>query len=137
MRQEFLLFAERAEAIGAKIFIHGGAVDRHFVPRSAPTPIQLMGDIAVGILTEWAETNRGHVMAIRMVDEDEKQIWGMEAQLEVGRPPGAKSGQHFRQLLTIRGPFPVPARGAYKIVLELDGKAQDPPFRLWVEDMPA
>lgn len=136
MRQEFLLFAERAEAVGSKIFIHGGAVDRHFVPPKAPVPIQLMGDIAVGILTEWTETNRGHVMALRIVDEDEKPIWSMEAQLEVGRPPGAKSGQQFRQLLTVRGPFPVPERGAYKIILELDGKAQDPPFRLWVEDLP-
>jgi hypothetical protein len=137
MQQEFLLLAERAEAANGKMFMHGGAVDRHFVNPKAPPPIQLNADVALGILTDWGETNTDHAFTVRVEDEDSKPAWAMEAQFQVGRPPGAKPGQQFRQLIAIRGPIPLPARGAYKVVLEIDGKVQDPPFRFWVEAAPA
>lgn len=137
MLQEFLLLADRAEAANGKIFIHGGAVDRHFVnPRAAP-PIQLNADVAFSILTDWGETNTDHVFSLQVEDEDGKPAWRMEAQFQVGRPPGAKAGQQFRQLIAIRGPIPLPARGAFKLILEIDGKPQDPPFRFWVEEAPS
>ena len=138
MQQEFLLMAERAEATNGKIFIHGGAVDRHMVNAKAAPPIQLNADIALGILTDWGETNTDHVFKLRIVDEDSKPAWEMEAKFQVGRPPGAKPAQQFRQLIAIRGPFPLPRVGPFKTVLEIDGKEQDPPFRFWIEaiDMP-
>lgn len=133
MRQEFLILADRAEAANGKIFIHGGGVDRHLFNPSAEPPIQLNADVALSILTEWAETNSSHLMAVRVVDEDDKPIWALEGQFEVGRPPGAKAGQQFRQLIAIRGPIPMPGLGAYKMTLELDGTAQAPPFRFWLD----
>jgi hypothetical protein len=137
VQQEFLLLADRAEAANGKIFIHGGGVDRHFVNPKATPPVQLNADVALGILTDWAETNTDHVFTVRVEDEDAKPAWAMEAQFQVGRPPGAKPGQQFRQLIAIRGPIPLPGRGAFKVVLEIDGKAQEPPFRFWVEAAPA
>jgi len=136
MLQEFLMLADRAEAANGKIFIHGGAVDRHFVSEKAPPPIQLNADVALGILTDWGETNTDHMFSLRAEDEDGKLAWAMEAQFQVGRPPGAKPGQQFRQLIAIRGPIPLPSRGAYKLILEIDGKAQEPPFRFWIEAAP-
>ena len=135
MQQEFLLLAEAAESANGKIFIHGGGVDRHSVLADARPPLQLRADIALGILTDWHETNRTHVLAVTICTEDGKTVWKMEGQFEVGRPPGAKPGQQFRQLIAVKGPIPLPDRGAFKMVLELDGKEQEPAFRFWVEDL--
>ena len=55
----------------------------------------------------------------------------MEFKTESGRPPGAKPGQDLRTLLAVRGPFPIEQPGAYKVVMELSRKAQEPPFRFW------
>jgi hypothetical protein len=136
MIQEFLMLADRAEAANGKIFIHGGGVDRHLVNPKANPPYQLNADAAFGILTDWTETNTDHVFALRIVNEDAQQAWAMEAQFQVGRPPGAKAGQQFRQLIAVRGPFGLPARGAYKLVLEIDGVEQEPPFRFWIDVAP-
>jgi hypothetical protein len=130
------MLADRAEAANGKIFIHGGGVDRHLVNPKASPPYQLNSDIAFGILTEWGETNTDHVFELRIVDQDEKRQWAMEAQFQVGRPPGAKPAQQFRQLIAVRGPIPLPERGAYKLQLVIDGIDQQPPFRFWVDAAP-
>jgi len=137
MRQEFLLMADGAEATAAKIFILGGGVDRHMVAPGWSAPIQLRADIALGILVSWGETNNRHALAIKILDEDETEVVGINGEFEAGRPPGAKPGQDLRSLLAIRGPFPIPKPGAYKVVLELNGERQDPPFRFWVDEAPA
>jgi hypothetical protein len=137
MQQEFLIMADGAEAIGGKMFIMGGGVDRHMFARVQPGPIQLNADIAIGILTEWTETNSSHLMTVRIVTEDGNPVWSIEGQFEVGRPPGAKPAQQFRQLIAIRGPLALPDAGAYKVELELDGTLQGPAFRFWVDEIPA
>jgi len=81
----------------------------------------------------WADTNNRHALELRFMDEDSNPIIGIEAEFEVGRPAGAKPGQDIRNLLAIKGPFPIPKPGAYKLVIALDGKEQDPPFRFWVD----
>jgi hypothetical protein len=139
MRQEFLLLADAAESVNGKIYIMGGGASRHFVQKGWTAPIQLRGDIALGVLVDWHETNNRHEMTVRVVDEDEGMHITAEIEFETGRPPGAKPGQEFRNLIAIKGPFPLPKPGAYKIVLTLDGVVQDPPFRFWVDevDVPA
>jgi hypothetical protein len=134
MQQEFLIMADRAEAIGGKMFIMGGGIDRHAFTRVQPGPVQLNADIALGILTDWTETNSSHIMAVRVVSEDGQTVWTLEGQFEVGRPPGAKPAQQFRQLIAIRGPIALPDAGAYKVELELDGTVQGPPFRFWLDE---
>jgi hypothetical protein len=135
MQQEFLILAEAAEATNGKIYVLGGGIDRHYVQKDWKEPIQLRADIAVGILVDWNETNNRHGLAIRIVDEDDKEIAKVDGEFETGRPPGAKLGQQLRNLIAIRGPFPLPRPGAYKVVLELDGARQEPPFRFWVDVM--
>lgn len=133
MRQEFLMLAEAAEAANGKIFIHGGCVERHF---SANFPTALRADIAVSVLVPWGETNQTHLMAIRLSDEDENQVLSIESEFVSGRPPHAKPGQDLRQLIAIKGPFPIQKAGGYKLAMTLDGSAQEPPFRFWVEEAP-
>jgi len=54
------MMADGAESTNGKIYILGGAVDRHMIAKDAPLPIQLRADIALGILVDWAETNNRH-----------------------------------------------------------------------------
>ena len=132
MRQEFLILAERAEAVNGKIFIHGGAVERHF---SQQFPTILNADVAASFLVGWGETNQTHVLEIRMVDEDGEDVLKIEAEMTPGRPPSAKPGQDLRQLISFKGPYPIQKAGGYKVEATIDGELQDPPFRFWVEQM--
>lgn len=132
MQQEFLILADGAEATNGKIFILGGGVDRHL---AAGFPAPLNADVAFSFLVEWGETNNRHAVSLKILDEDDKPIATvLDGEFEVGRPPGAKPGQDLRQLIAVRGPLPpIPKPGAYKIVLELNGKTSGPPFRFWVD----
>jgi hypothetical protein len=131
VRQEFLMLAEAAEAASGKIFIHGGCVERH---HSARFPTQLRADIALSVLVPWGETNQTHVMTLCLVDEDQKEVLKVESEFVAGRPPTAKPAQDLRQLIAIKGPFPIKKPGAYKLVMTLDSQEQEPPFRFWVEE---
>jgi hypothetical protein len=130
MKQEFLILAEKAEAVNGKIFIHGGAVERHF---ATSFPTTLMADIAVSMLVEWGETNQTHVLQLKISDADENPVIEVEAEMTPGRPAQAKPGQDLRQLIAIKGPFPIQAAGQYKLQAFADKKPQEPPFRFWVE----
>lgn len=130
MRQEFLMLADGAEAANGKIFILGGGVERH---RAAEFPAPLRADIACGVRVEWGEANRTFAMGLKILNEDEKVAVAIEFQMEQGRPPGAKPGQDLRTLIALKGPFRIPEPGAYKLVMELNGVVQDPPFRFWVD----
>ncbi len=132
MQQEFLILADGAEAANGKIFILGGGVERYAAPSFDP-PAPLQADIACSVLVEWGEANRTFAVELKIVDEDEKVAVALEFTMESGRPPGAKPGQHLRTLMAVRGPFPIPHPGGYKLTMELNGVVQEPPFRFWVD----
>lgn len=127
--------ADGAESVNGKIYILGGGAARHFVQQGWISAIQVRADIAAGILVGWNETNNRHSMTIE-ADEDDGQQLKIELEFETGRPAGAKPAQEFRHLIAVRGPFPVAKLGGYKVVMSLDGKVQDPPFRFWIDEIP-
>lgn len=130
MRQEFLMFAEGAEAVNGKIYILGGGIDLHTAPGF---PTMLRADIALGFLTAWGETNRTINVKVRVVDEDDVEAFAIGLDTVVGRAPTTKPGQDIRSLIAIRGPFPMTKAGSYKAVMLLDDVPQEPPFRFWVD----
>ncbi|MEW5990742.1 MAG: hypothetical protein AB1736_05265 [Chloroflexota bacterium] len=130
-KQEFLMLADGAESTNGKIYILGGGSDRH---RAGSFPTQLKADIALGILVPWGETNQDHKLVLRIEDEDAKTMARIESNFDLGRPASAIPGQDLRFLIAIKGPFPIAHAGGYKLSLEIDGVAQDPPFRFWVEE---
>lgn len=135
MQQEFLFLADSAEATNGKIYVLGGGADRHFVQPGWTAPINLRADIAVGILVTWAEANRRHTFAVRVLDEDDREVVAANGEFESHTSIGAKLGQDLRSVLTLKGPFPLPGLGGYKLVLELGGVRQSPPFRFWVDEL--
>lgn len=132
MRQEFLILADGAEAVSGKIYILGGGVERHV---AGTFPAALQADVACSVLVGWGEANRTFAVTLKIVDEDAKVAAALEFTMESGRPPGAKPGQDLRTLLAVRGPFPIPHPGGYKVAMELNGVLQEPPFRFWVDQV--
>jgi hypothetical protein len=133
MQQEFLFLADGAEASGGKIHILGGGVDSH---AAAAFPTQLRADIALSFLVSWGETNQQIKLEVLVADLDENVKVKIEADVVVGRPAQARQGQEFRNLIAIKGPFPIEAPGGYKLVMKLDGVEQSPPFHFWVDRAP-
>ena len=136
MKQEFVMLADGAEATNGKIFILGGGADRHASATFEPAAA-LRVDMACSVLVEWGEANRTFAVALKIVDEDEKIAVALEFTMESGRPPGAKPGQQLRTLLAVRGPFPIPHAGGYRLAMELNGVPQDPSFHFWVDQVEA
>lgn len=133
MHQDFLMFAEGAEAVNGKIYILGGGIDLHHAPGF---PTMLKADIALGFLVAWGETNRKIDVKVRVIDEDDAEAFTFGLEAVVGRAPTAKPGQDIRSLVALRGPFPIAKPGAYKAVMFLNDEPQEPPFRFWVEQAP-
>jgi hypothetical protein len=124
MRLDFLLLADKAEAIGGKLYVMGGAFDRVGLT-AIPGPAQF--DVALGVLVGYNETNLKHAFEIRCEDPDGNVVLqGPQGVLEVGRPPGMAPGAEQRALLVFAGPFVFPAAGEYAWVLVLDGVPQAP-----------
>ncbi|MGH2467283.1 MAG: DUF6941 family protein [Candidatus Limnocylindrales bacterium] len=132
MRQELLILADAAEAINGKLYVFGGAADRHM---AAQFPANLLAAIAGSVTVGWNETNASFLIKVRILDEDENEAWRLEVQAVTGRPPGAKPGQELRTTFAVRGPFPIPHPGGYELVLSLDAEDQEPPFRFWVDQI--
>jgi hypothetical protein len=130
MRLDFLLLADKAEALGGKLYLMGGAFDQVRLT-AIPGPAQF--DVAIGILVGYNETNLKHAFELRCEDPDGRVVLqGPQGILEVGRPPGMASGCEQRALLVFAGPFVFPAAGEYSWILVLDGAPQ-PPTRFRVE----
>ena len=130
MRLEFLILADRAEAIGGKMYLMGGGFDR---VRMTALPGAAQFDVAVGILVGYGETNQQHLFELRCEDAaGNVVVEAPRGAIEVGRPPDMVAGSEQRALLVFGGPFAFRAPGDYAWVFVLDGQRQ-PPTRFRVE----
>jgi hypothetical protein len=134
MELDFLLVADRAEAVNGKLYLLGGGWDRITLPQF-PGPANF--DVALGVLVGYTETNERHVFTIALEDDDNQAVLGpIDGQIELGRPPGLKPAQPQRFLVAVRGPFPLPAPGCYHWVVTLDGRPAGRTM-FWADHMPA
>lgn len=124
MRLDFLILADRAEAINGKLYMVGGGFDRVSV---AQVPGTANYDVALGFLVDYNETNEPHEFSLTVQDEDNSVVLGPAGgRVEVGRPPGMVAGQQQRVIIVLRGPFAVAATGNFRWVPVLDGHAEEP-----------
>ena len=122
VRLDFLVLADKAEAIGGKLYLMGGGFDR---VRLAAIPGAAQFDVAVGILVGYNETNLQHAFELRCEDPDNNLVFDApRGAIEVGRPPGMTASSEQRALLVFAGPFPFPSAGDYSWVLVLNGERQ-------------
>ncbi len=117
---DFLILADRAEALNGKLYVMGGAWDRVFIADfQQPATISF----AVGVLVPWNATNMQHTLVITVVDPDENPIdFRAELGFVVGRPPWAHQGETQRAILALPAvPVRFPQAGTYVLSATLDG----------------
>ena len=116
---DFLLLADRAEAINGKLYMMGGAWERIGVVDFAQP---LVISVALGILVPWSATNQNHTLALEIRDADGQPIpFKVEATFVAGRPPFL-TGETQRMLLTIPGAsVMLPGAGSYVLAASIDG----------------
>jgi len=129
---EYVSVANHAEALNGLLYLSGaGWTDlRRAVVADAPLPITHFG-IALSVLVPFTETNRRHHLVLHIEPEDGgEDIVRIEADLEVGRPPGMVVGADQRAVLALNAELQFPAAGGYRIVAELADKISTTSFRV-------
>jgi hypothetical protein len=118
---EFLILADRAEAINGKLYMMGGAWDRLGV-KDFNAPVSL--GMAIGVLIPWMATNVEHVLNVHLEHEDGTTIGSqVQGRLNTGRPPNAVPGQSFMVTVTIIGEWKLPEPGTYRVVASFQDDA--------------
>jgi hypothetical protein len=115
---DFLIVADRAEAINGKLYLMGGAWDQLYVV-DFDQPVQF--SLAIGVIVPWASTNQEHPLRVAVENEDGTVIQpDMQIRVNMGRPPGARPGQPFRALIAVQGAWRLPGPGTYRIQATVD-----------------
>ena len=110
---EFLILADRVEAINGKLYVMGGAWDRLQIADFGQ-PVSF--GLAVGVLVPWGQTNQEHPLHIYVEHEDGTVIPpDIQARVNMGRPPIAVLGQSFRALIAVNGVWKLPGPGTYRV----------------------
>lgn len=100
-----LLLCDFAEEVGGKLYIMGGGWSQ----TTANVPISMA--LAVRLLIPWDQTNVPHRMEASLLTQDGQPVTvddnpiRVDAEIEVGRPPGTKPG------MAIDAPFAVRFNG--------------------------
>lgn len=131
MEIDYLLLAEHAEVTGNKLYLMGGGWDTMSVAE-APASVRLM--LAAGVRVDWDETNAPVPLLVRVDDDDAQEIFRLEGQMNVGRPPHLPPGTSQLSQMTFALALQLPRFGGYRVSLAAgaDGRAvrRSIPFRL-------
>ena len=135
---ENLLLANHVESLNGLLYISGGGwtdLTRPVLAGEAPPPTHL--GVGMSVLVGWTETNRRHHVLVYIEPEDSGEpLLRAEAELEVGRPPGAVEGADQRAALAFSGEVVFPIAGGYRLVAELgDSETRSVSFRVHDEVM--
>jgi len=114
---EFLIVADRVEAVNGKLYMMGGGWDNiSIIDLKSPPAIS----VAIGILIPWGQTNMDHRLNIWLEHEDGTKLSPqINAMVNSGRPPHAVPGQKFRSMIAINGGWLFPTSGTYRVMAQL------------------
>ena len=109
---DFVILADRAEAVNGKLYMMGGGWDRMWVADFAqPQSISM----ALGILVPWNATNQLHKLMIRVESQDAIELATLGLNFNTGRPPTLGQAESQRITLAFQAAIPLPGPGAYVI----------------------
>lgn len=97
-RIEFLLLADRAEAIGGKLYIMGGGWDR-ITPEDISQPLTI--SVAVGILVPRSQASDIQTITATIEDMDGSELVRTQAAFSVTGTPIVPPDQRLRTLVTV------------------------------------
>ncbi len=131
MEIDYLLLAEHAEIQGNKLYLMGGGWDTMHVA-DAPANIRLM--VAAGVRVDWDETNTAVPLVLRIDDDDAQEVFRLNGQMNVGRPPQLLAGTSQLSQMTFAVQTRLKELGGYRITLVAGTEAAEVrrsiPFRL-------
>lgn len=119
---DFMLLADKAEALNGKLYMVGGAWDRIAVPQFPSQPVEPFS-VAIGIYVPWNMTNRRFKFGLELTDADGEAVGdALQTELEAGRPPGLRQGTPQRVVLTVGAAPEFPHEGRYAWYASIDGE---------------
>lgn len=133
---EFLLLANHAEAQNGLLYISGAGWTELYRGQLGPNeeiPINHFG-IAASVSVPWEETNRRHRLIIRIEQGDATELGRIEADFELGRPPGLPEGADQRATLGIGADVAFRELGGHRVVAQVGEDERSVSFR--VRDQP-
>jgi hypothetical protein len=117
---DFLILADRAEAIGGKLYMLGGAWNRIAVPELPGHPAEPFY-IAAGISVPYSLTNRKFVFGFELVTSDGQAIGEtLRINMNTGRPADLKPGASQRLVMAIGASPEFPSEGSYTFIGMID-----------------
>ena len=120
MEVEFLILADAVQAVNGKLYMLGGGWTTLHAA-TIPT-IHPLG-IALGLRVPWQETNQLHRLQINLVDSDGAPvIQPMQAELEMGRPPGLRPGADQNAVIAVNAAVSFAKGGRYEVQAVVEGQ---------------
>lgn len=113
---DFVILADRAEAVNGKLYMMGGAWDGIYL-RSMTDPASF--SIAVGIAVPWHATNVEHLLRLRLEDADGKELTVFQVGFTTGRPASIPHGARQRVTLALPVAVVFPRAGTYVVACSL------------------
>jgi hypothetical protein len=114
---DYLLLADRAEALNGKLYMMGGGWDRLAIG-DFNQPVLIC--IALGIAVPWNATNRQHTLTLHIEDADGKSIAQVNAGFVAGRPPQIEVGASQRIPMVINLGCVLRGPGVYAVVATIN-----------------
>jgi hypothetical protein len=129
---EGLFLANHAEAHDGLLYLMGAGwsdVRQVVLPEQPPPPFHF--GLGLTVLVGWTETNRRHHVTITLEAEDGGMpLMRLEAELEVGRPPGAYEGSDQRSVMALAGEVVFPRPGGYRLMAQVANESRAVSFRV-------
>jgi len=126
---DFVILADRAEAINGKLYMMGGGWEA--------LTLRAPGDaagftIAVGVSVPWLATNIEHALSIRLEDADGGMLTALGVTFTAGRPAQVPQGVSQRLIFALPAQFAFPAAGTYVIACALGERERRVPFQVTI-----
>ena len=124
MHLDFLILADKAEALNGKLYMIGGGFASVGMSQ-IPGPAQF--DLAIGLVFDYHETGEQHELSVVLENADNRPVGNViRLPLPIGRPPGLPPGDSVRLVIAIQGPFPIEAEGLHHFVVSVDENRFEP-----------
>jgi hypothetical protein len=114
MEIDYLILADHAEVNGSKLYLMGGGWDTMHVA-NVPAPVRMA--VAGGVRVEWDESNASIPLVLRIDDDDAQEVFRINGQMNVGRPPATLPGTSQLSQMTFVIQAQLKALGGYRITL--------------------